>query len=231
MEFQSPSVQGIVPFRGLEPVVHYDQLGNGKSTHLPDWPADFWSVALFLAELDNLLDGLKLSDEYVLFGHSWGGMLAAAHAARRPRGLRRLVIANSPASMPLRLKEAARLRSALPPDVQQVLLRHEAAGTTDSAEYLEAVGVYYERHVCRLPWPLELKASYLEIHTDPTVYYTMNGPNEFHVIGSLKDWSVIDLLPRIETPTLVLSGRHDEASPETTRPLCRTHPGRGLACF
>ena len=36
-------------------VVHYDQLGNGRSTHLPQAPKDFWCVDLFLAELDNLI--------------------------------------------------------------------------------------------------------------------------------------------------------------------------------
>src|SRR5215217_7482976 len=37
------------------PVVHYDQLGNGGSTHLPDRGPRFWTVQLFLDELDNLL--------------------------------------------------------------------------------------------------------------------------------------------------------------------------------
>ncbi|WP_154954658.1 alpha/beta fold hydrolase, partial [Klebsiella grimontii] len=36
-------------------VIHYDQLGNGRSTHLPQQPADFWQPALFLDELANLL--------------------------------------------------------------------------------------------------------------------------------------------------------------------------------
>ncbi len=64
-------------------VVHYDQLGNGRSTHLPDAPADFWTPSLFVAELDNLLDALGIADRYALLGQSWGGMLAAEHAVRR----------------------------------------------------------------------------------------------------------------------------------------------------
>jgi L-proline amide hydrolase len=76
------------------PVVHYDQLGNGGSTHLPDADPRFWTVELFLEELDNLLRRLEIADNYVLVGHSWGGMLSARHAAGRPPGLRGLVIAN-----------------------------------------------------------------------------------------------------------------------------------------
>ena len=48
---------------------------------------------------------------------------------------------------------------------------------------------------------------------DPTVYHTMNGPSEFHVIGSLKTWDITDRLHEITTPTLLVSGRYDEATP------------------
>lgn len=207
------------------PVVHYDQLGNGGSTHLPDRGADFWTVRLFLDELDNLLRGLGIADDYVLLGHSWGGLLAARHAADRPAGLRALVIADSPASYPLWLREMEVLRAALPPGVNDTLLRHEAAGTTDSEEYRQAVKVFYDRHVCRLrPWPREFMASFYEIANDPTVYRTMNGPNEFHVVGTLKDWSVVEHCPDIAVPTLVVSGRHDEATPVTVRPYLEHIP-------
>ncbi|MEV7103879.1 proline iminopeptidase-family hydrolase [Streptomyces atroolivaceus] len=202
------------------PVVHYDQLGNGGSTHLPDARADFWTVGLFLEELDNLLRHLGVADDYVLLGQSWGGMLAARHAADRPAGLRGLVIANSPASYPLWRQEMEVLRAGLPPGVDATLRAHEAAGTTDTKEYVEAVMVFNDRHVCRVrPMPPEYLASVMETANDPTVYRTMNGPSEFHVVGTLKDWSVEDRLPDIAVPTLVLSGRHDEATPATVRPF------------
>ncbi|TDC65380.1 alpha/beta fold hydrolase [Micromonospora sp. KC207] len=201
------------------PVVHYDQLGNGGSTHLSDRGAEFWTPRLFLDELDNLLHGLGVAGNYVLFGQSWGGMLAACHAAGRPSGLRGLVIANAPASYVLWRQEMAVLRAALPPDVDATLRRHEAAGTTDSDEYHRAMRVFYDRHVCRVvPWPPDYLASFLETSNDPTVYSVMNGPSEFHVTGTLRDWSVIDRLADIAVPTLVISGRYDEATPTTVRP-------------
>jgi len=207
------------------PVVHYDQLGNGGSTHLPDRGADFWTVELFLDELDNLLRHLGIADNYVLFGQSWGGMLVAKHAAARPPGLRGLVIANSPASYPLWLQEMKVLRDQFPPGVNETLLRHEAAGTTTSDEYTEALLPFYSKHVCRLdPWPRDYLASFYEIYNDPTVYFTMNGPSEFHVIGTLRDWSVIDCCPDIAVPTLLISGRHDEATPTTVQPFADLIP-------
>ncbi|ASU85333.1 alpha/beta hydrolase [Nocardiopsis gilva YIM 90087] len=202
------------------PVVHYDQLGNGGSTHLPDRGAAFWTVKLFLDELDNLLQGLGIADKYVLFGQSWGGMLAARHASKGPEGLRGLVIANAPASYQLWLREMKVLREQLPEEVNATLLRHEAAGTTQSDEYFDAMRVFYEKHVCRLsPWPRDYMASFMEIYNDPTVYYAMNGPSEFHVIGTLKDWSVEECSADIEVPTLLISGRYDEATPATVQPF------------
>jgi len=206
--------------RSGRPVIHYDQLGNGRSTHLRDKGADFWTVDLFLDELENLLEQLGISDNYHLLGQSWGGMLGAEHAIRQPKGLRSLVISDSPASMPLWLAAAAELRAQLPPDVQETLTRHEAAATTDSAEYLAAMDVFYARHVCRIvPHPAELARTFAAIAEDPTVYHTMNGPSEFHVIGTLKTWSVVDEVNRIQVPTLLISGGHDEAAPSTVQPF------------
>lgn len=200
-------------------VIHYDQIGCGRSTHLPNIAPDFWSVELFLEELANLLTHLGISENYDLLGQSWGGMLAAEHAVRAPAGLRALVIANSPASMVTWVEEANRLRAELPPDVQNTLTEHEKTGTTDSLDYQGAVQVFYRRHLCRIsPWPDELNRSLDQIAADPTVYHTMNGPSEFHVIGSLKTWSIEARLERIMVPTLVISGRYDEATERAVRP-------------
>jgi L-proline amide hydrolase len=199
-------------------VIHYDQLGNGGSTHLPDKGADFWTVDLFTAELDNLVAKLGIADRYHVIGQSWGGMLAAEHAVTRPAGLRSVVIADSPASMELWLAAANGLRAQLPADVQATLLRHEEAGTTDSEEYVAATRVFYDRHVCRIPWPEEVERTFAAMDEDPTVYHTMNGPSEFHVVGTLKDWTIIDRLDRITVPAFLISGRYDEATPEVVQP-------------
>jgi L-proline amide hydrolase len=206
-------------------VVHYDQLGAGRSTHLPDEGADFWTVQLFLDELDAVLGHLGIAERYAVLGQSWGGMLGAEHAIRRPAGLTSLVIADSPASMQLWVSEANRLREDLPPDVQATLVRHEAAGTTGDPEYARAEQVFYDRHVCRIvPNPPEVAASFAAIEADPTVYHTMNGPSEFHVIGTLRTWSVVDRVSSIVAPTLVVTGAHDEATPATVRPFVEGIP-------
>lgn len=201
-------------------VIHYDQIGNGKSTHLPDKGGDFWTVDFFLGELDALLAHLGIAGRYALLGQSWGGMLASEHAVRQPTGLKALVLANSLAAMPLWITAGKQLRALLPADVRATLDRHEAAETTDHPDYLAATKVFYDRHVCRVvPWPDEVARTFAAVDDDPTVYRTMNGPNEFHVIGTMKDWSVIDRLHLIKAPTLVFRGAHDEATPECVQPF------------
>ena len=195
-------------------VVHYDQLGNGKSSHFPELGADFWTVDLFVRELHNLGDSLGIRDRHHVLGSSWGGFLAQEYALTGPAGLRSLVLADTAASFPDFVAEANRLRSELPPEVEETLRRHEAAGTTDDPEYAAACQVFYRRHVCRLEaWPTELQETFAWIDRDPTVYHTMNGPSEFHVIGSIKDWQAKDRLASIAVPTLLVSGRYDEATP------------------
>jgi pimeloyl-ACP methyl ester carboxylesterase len=85
-----------------------------------------------------LLNHLGINSDYDLLGQSWGGMLGACFAITQPKGLHRLVIADSPASMILWVEAANKLREKLPKDVQNTLLKHEKDGTTDSPEYKKA---------------------------------------------------------------------------------------------
>jgi len=212
-------------------LVFYDQVGCGKSQHLQDAPAEFWTPQLFKDELVALTRHLGIEDRHAVVGQSWGGMLAMEYALDHPPGLRGMVVADSPASIPLWVSEANRLRADLPPDVQETLTRHEEAGTTDAPEYEEAVRVFYDRHLCRVPWPDCVQRSFAQIAADPTVYHTMNGPSEFHCIGSLKGWDITDRLHEITTPTLLVSGRYDEATPLIVGQIAERIPGARWVLF
>jgi len=213
-------------------VVHYDQLGNGRSTHYPDRGADFWTVDLFVRELHNLVVALGIADRHHVLGQSWGGFLGQEYALTHPPGLRALVLADTAASFPDFVAEANRLRALLPPEVEGTLRRHEEAETTGDPEYEAACLVFYGRHLCRLdPWPAEVVEAFAWIERDPTVYHTMNGPSEFHVIGSIRDWQAKDRLGKIDVPTLLVSGRHDEATPALQETLRDGIRGSEWVCF
>ncbi len=192
-------------------VIFYDQIGCGRSDHPTD-PA-FYSVRTFVDEVNALRSALELDRVHVL-GQSWGGMLAMEYALTQPKGLESIAVADSPASIPLWVAEANRLRADLPSDVAQVLTKHEIAGTTNDREYQTAVEVFYRRHVCRLePWPNCVVRTMQALTEDGFVYNLLNGPSEFHITGPLKDWDITDRLGEISVPTLLLSGRYDEATP------------------
>ncbi|KAH9929399.1 proline-specific peptidase [Fomitopsis serialis] len=203
------------------PVIFYDQIGIGGSSHPADKPKEFWTVDLFMDELDNLLSHFGIGDNFDLFGHSWGGMLALHYASHRhPTGLKHIVAASATPSMELWVEGVYKLREQLPPDVLAVLKQHEAAGTTDSKEYQDAIMVFYKKHLCTLnPWPKELLQSFAAMEEDPTVYTTMNGPSEMCVNGTLRTWSCVDQLHTIRSPTLLTNGRMDEAHDASVAPI------------
>ena len=186
-------------------VIFYDQLGCGRSD-LPD-DTSLWTVERFTDEIDIVRAALGLERVHLL-GQSCGGMLAIEYAIRQPAGLVSLILADSMPSMILWVQEANRLRAELPPGVNEVLLRHEEAGTTDSPEYQAAVEVFNRRHVCRIPSP-----EFVERAKTGFIYKYMNGPSEFHVTGVIKDWDRTDRLGDIRVHTLILSGKYDESTP------------------
>ena len=186
------------------PVVLYDQIGCGNS----DRPTDIeWTVAVFRDELTALRDQLGLERIHLL-GTSWGGMLAQEHFLSGAEGIVSLVLSSTLADIALWNEEQLKLKAQLPPEVIEVLDRHEEAGTYDDPEYEKAMASYFDRHFYRGPYPrAELEAMWKGRARD--VYHAMQGPNEWTTTGSLKGWSTRDRLHQIDVPTLVVRGRYD----------------------
>ncbi|KAJ7213170.1 proline-specific peptidase [Mycena pura] len=219
LSFAHLSAQGI-------PVIFYDQVGCGLSTHLPDKPKEFWTEELFMKELDNVLTTLNIQGDFDLAGHSWGGMLAANYViSRNPHGLKRLIIADAPASMELWSIGTNALLEGFPQEFRDMLKRHELAGTTDSEEYQTGIQQFSEKHLCRVqPWPQDLMDAFGALESDPTVYSTMIGPSEFNITGTMKPWTVIDDLHKISVPTLLINGRYDDAQDVGVVPFFKKIP-------
>jgi proline-specific peptidase len=211
-------------------VIYYDQIGCGNS-HIDASKPEMWTVELYVEEVDAVRKALGLERIHLL-GQSWGGMLAMEYMLTQPKGVASVTIASSPASMIQWVEEANKLRDQLPPEVQATLLKHEAAGTTDSPEYQTAMLEFYNRHVCRIvPNPDFVARSFAKMAQYPEVYNTMNGPSEFHVIGTLKTWDIRHRLPEISAPTLVTSGRYDEATPVIAETVHKGIPGSEWVLF
>jgi proline-specific peptidase len=199
---------------GGRPVVFYDQLGCGRSDR-PDDPT-LWVMETFVSELTAIRAALGL-DRVHLLGHSWGGWLALEYVLGKPAGLAGLILASTCASIPAFAAETRRLKETLPREIQDILDRHEAEGTTDDPDYLEAALAYNRQWVCRLdPYPAHVLDSFAKFNAD--VYGVMQG-QEWHVTGNLRDWDVTARLGEIELPVLVTSGRYDEMTSALVEPL------------
>ena len=207
-------------------VIFYDQLGCGRSDQ-PNNPS-LWTIKRTVEEMGIVRRELGL-DKIHLWGQSFGGLFSIEYALTQPQGLVSLILASSTPSIPLWIAEANRLREELPPEVQETLLRHEKAGTLDDPEYQQATMVFYDRHVIRLkPIPEHVQRAMDQVGQ---VYYTMNGPTEFHVIGNIKDWDRTNRLSEIHVPTLITSGRFDESTPRLNDVLHKGIPSSEWVLF
>ncbi len=209
-------------------LVFYDQLGGGNSD-VPEDPS-IHSISLFLEEMEVIRSALGL-DRFHLLGHSWGGMLAMEYALTWPVGLVSLILANTGASAPQWAAETRRLVDDMPPEFRQAVYQHEAAGTTDSEEYLQAQREFSRRHLSRRIEPRPDCIRRMNEKFGVKVYHAMWGPSEFCVIGKLKEWDITDRLGDIRMPTLILSGRYDEATPAIAETLQRGIPGSEWVLF
>ena len=210
------------------PVIFYDQLGCGRSER-PDDPA-LWTRERFASELGAVRAALGL-DEVVLYGHSWGSVLAVDYltgvgsgGGARPAGVRGAILAGSALSIPRWTADSRRLMAALPPDVGAAIEEGERTGRTDTDAFQAATHAYYAQYVCRLdPWPPELEAAFAGMGAQ--VYESMAGPTEFTITGPLKDVDVTGRLPELRLPLLFICGEHDEATPDAMRFYASLAPG------
>lgn len=208
-------------------VTFYDQLGCGRSD-LPRNNALFL-MEHYVEEVEGLRRALKLGRPHMI-GSSYGGMLAIAYALKYQRNMRTMITVGGLHNVPLTVKEMERMKGELSVHVRRTLAKLAAAGEYENPRYLEAMMVFYRKHLCRLAeWPPEV--SYSMDHISKPVYGTMNGPNEFTIIGNIRYWDVTNQLHRIRTPTLVLTGRYDEVSPVVGRDIHKHIRGSELTVF
>ncbi len=125
------AMESFLPQAGIE-MYYYDQLGCGNSDQ-PDDPS-LWTLPRYLEEVEEVRKGLGL-DNFVLYGHSWGGVLAIEYALYHQRHLRGLVISNMTAGIQSLLRHLDVIKQQLPPATLASLQKLEAAQAYDAPEY------------------------------------------------------------------------------------------------
>jgi proline iminopeptidase len=207
------------------PVIFYDQLGAGHSDSLRD--STQWTLERYVQEIPRVREALGLKEVHLL-GHSFGTLLAVEYLATNPQGVRSVTLASPALSLPRWIADSDTLRAMLPDSIQQVIAVHESLGTTSSPEYQAAMQVYYRQFLARrTPWSADTDS--LFAHLNMAIYTYMQGPSEFTITGTLKDYDGTAKLGTIKIPTLFTAGAFDEARPATVAYYQSLVPGSELA--
>lgn len=214
------AMESFLPQAGIE-MYYYDQLGCGNSDQ-PDDPA-LWTLPRYLEEVEEVRVGLGL-DNFVLYGHSWGGMLALEYALHHQRHLRGLVISNMTAGIASLLKHLTAIKQQLPAATQVKLRELEAREAYDSPEYEQIMmEELYPKVICRTtPWPDAVNRVFR--HANLKIYNQMQGKSEFLVTGNMKDWERWDRLHEIKVRALTIGARYDEMDPEDMKKMATMMP-------
>jgi proline iminopeptidase len=220
------------PRAGIE-YYYYDQLGSFRSDQPDD--ASLWTLERFVDELEQVRRALGLdSSNLVLFGQSWGGLLAMEYAVHHQEHLKGLVISNMMSSAPLYNQYAEQvLTPAMDQDALAQIKRFEAEGQTEDPRYEQLLMEHHNKlHLCRLPldqWPDPLLRIFA--HLNRKIYVPMQGPSELGGYGTLQDWDRSGDLASINVPTLVIGATHDTMDPAHMRWMSEQLPqGRYLHC-
>lgn len=212
------------PQEGFE-YYYYDQLGSAYSDNPND--SSLWNIDRFVEEVETVRKALNLdSSNFILLGHSWGGILATEYALKYQQNLKGLVISNMVPSVPEYNAYANNvLGPQLPKDVLSTIRAFEAKGDYTNPQYLKLIEEnYYPEHVLRMPsasWPNPVKRSFAKMNYP--LYLQMQGPSEFGIVGnaSLKNWNRKPDLNKIKVPVLSIGGEFDTMDPKAMEELSK----------
>jgi proline iminopeptidase len=214
------ALESFLPEAGIE-MYYYDQLGCNNSDQ-PDDPS-LWTLPRYTEEVEEVRRALGL-ENFVLYGHSWGGILAIEYALHYQQHLRGLVISNMTAGTQAYLKRTAALKLQLPTDTLARLTVLEAKQDYDSPEYQKIMmDDLYPKMICRIqPWPEPVTRAFR--HANDKIYDQMQGKSEFLVTGNLKDWERWDRLHEIKVKALTIGAQYDEMDPDDMRKMATLMP-------
>ena len=200
-------------------VVFYDQRGNGRSSALK--PGQSCTLQDQIADLDALRAQLK-SYRIDLLGHSWGGLLVMAYAARHPDRIAHLVICDSASP---KWTDTDFIFKYLYPEIVDKqgpldtydALGDSAAGKASLHEYMGMLFVSQEKRD-------EFVGREKDYHYARAVNETLN--------ADLAKYDLWPALPAFSMPTLVLTGRFDaNVAPSTAWKIHKAIPNSRFVVF
>jgi DNA-binding SARP family transcriptional activator/pimeloyl-ACP methyl ester carboxylesterase len=171
--------------------VHYDERGNGLS----DWNSPDFSLDAFVHDLEAVVDSLGL-DRFALIGSSKGGPTSIAYAARHPERVSHLVLYGTSANRKQGDASDLERREAI-----VALIRHGWAQDNPAVRQLLTSLFVPDATLDEMGWFNDIQR------------LSASAENAARLLRAVADFNVLDLLPDIAVPTLVMHCRDDAAVP------------------
>ena len=229
--FSHEYLQSLSALRADAKLIFFDQLGTGRSVKAD--PRDY-TIDANVEDVEQLRKQLQL-EAFMLFGHSWGGMLAQAYVLKHPAHVSRLVLADTFSSAADVNATLARMRAAVPESTRAIYERYEQEGLYKGRdrypdEYQAALDIAYEPVTLSVPAPEYLQDMFSKVAYD--VYRVMWGEEtEFKVTGTLAQFDAAPRLHEIRIPTLVIVGASDMPTIAMAQKTAGSIPGARLEVF
>jgi proline iminopeptidase len=200
-------------------VAFYDQRGNGRSPALS--PGQSCTLADQIADLEAVRAHLG-AERIDLLGHSWGGYLVMAYAARHPRHVAHLIILDSAA--PRWSDTRFLFKEVFPEGTEREDAQDFAAELGDP----EARATRTREYLAMLFYSPDKRDAFLARFGDARFNRDVN-----HSINvDLARFDLNPELPKFRFPTLVGTGRYDmNVAPITAYGIHRAVPGSRFAVF
>ena len=183
-------------FADTHQVIYIDHRGNGRSTG----EADTWTLAQWGDDVKAFCDALGITAP-VVYGNSFGGMVAMAYASRHPEHPARLILSSTAASLKLEVTyDMMQARGG----VRARRIAEKFWTAPDDAlvtEYQEVCMPLYNPQ----PNPADAVARRRAIRRTAVMSH--------FILGEMRSMDLSGGLSAIRVPTLILAGAHDPITP------------------
>lgn len=217
----------LLPLARTNRLIFIDERGSGRSQRLED-PKGY-TVEKMVEDVEGIRRALELR-QMSLLGHSYGGVLAQAYAFKYQQNLTHLILASTFASTKEMNKVFAVMKEKMPAELRRRIEKMEKEGLFGHGKDYEKNR--YTNDYMIAAWGEGYFPYLYQNHPDPNydpiaegntawdLYREMWGSDgEFVIDGNLKSVEYVDRLPKIQVPTLIIAGDHDECDPSLSKEM------------
>ncbi|HIH24607.1 TPA: proline iminopeptidase-family hydrolase [Candidatus Woesearchaeota archaeon] len=218
----SDYLRGLAALGDEREVIFYDQSGCGRSTH--GLAKRYHTVSHFSDEIGIVRDALDL-DRIVLFGHSWGGLIATEHLKRPSTavGVRAAILASPMVNNVQWTEDMTRNAKTLPKELADALIVGKPRRVFERARRRFLKQYNPHRHND------EYESAIGEMNHD--IRRSLWGTSMFACTGILRGYDARHHLAYIRTPTLITTGTFDGILPTTAEEIATSMPCAETATF